>query len=1182
MLISKQIVFGYAIALGITCLGTSTGLVVGNYSYQEALQSNKAIAQERKFLNTLQLDILYNRPAKQLSPYLSDPEGFRRESGRLLDRIQKILTALEAHNSLGAHLTIEGLHPLLQEYEVDVRKFKQTTQELIDRLDVLTASPKTLKEAESQLIELVKTKDFLKFIDFPDRLSPFTELALQREYDSEVALNQSRVLRDQIVIASLILSIVIASLFAINTSKAIAQEQTNTNQKLQEQLIEFKRSEDALQKSEAHQRALISAIPDIIARINREGIYLEFVANPNFFVVGNILELVGTHIYESLPPPLAQRRIDCIDLALQTRSMQVYEQDLSIDGRTQIEEVRIVPYNDDEVLALIRDISDRKQVELALAASEAQSRAVLSAIPDLMFRIGADGIYREFVTQPRDFAMFSPEISLSGQSMENILPIDVAQRQFHYLRKAIETDELQIYEQTVQVDGRLQDEEVRVIKSGEDEVLFMIRDISDRKRVEASLKQSELTNRVIIETMPDLLIHMDRHGNYIKISGGNNVRVKELSGTSDEIDIYRVLPRNLAEKRLYYANQAILSKKLQIYEQFIDVDGYLCYEEVRVAPLNDREVLIIIRDITDRKEAEEQLYQLNQELEAKVKERTVELQEREIQLQKLSERLALSLKSGAIGTWEWDIGQNAILWDERMYELYGVSKSSNLPTVTESIQIVSYDIWSESLHPDDRMPTVTLLQQAALGQAEYDTEFRVVHPDGSIHFIKAFGMLVRDAHGNPQSIIGVNFDISDRKRAETQLQKTNEELIRATRLKDEFLANMSHELRTPLNAILGMNEGLKEQVYGSLNERQLQSLQTVERSGLHLLELINDILDLAKIESGQVELEYTPVSVFHLCQSSLVFVRQQAQKKHIQIETKLPLGLPDLMVDERRIRQVLINLLNNAVKFTLEGGLISLEVKQVYSDAINDNSHPHQFLRISIVDTGIGISSENVKKLFQPFIQVDSALNRRYEGTGLGLALVKRIVELHGGQVGLTSQLGVGSCFMIDLPYISSSLPSKIIAVDRVAAPLVIEKPSICKSGNASHLILLVEDNETNIRIVSDYLQSDGYRILLAKNGLEAIALAKTHHPDLILMDIQMPIMDGLEATKQIRLDPQLLHTPIIALTALVMAGDRDRCLAAGASAYLPKPVKLKELSLNIQKFLNNNTLRSNPNPEES
>jgi CheY-like chemotaxis protein len=379
-----------------------------------------------------------------------------------------------------------------------------------------------------------------------------------------------------------------------------------------------------------------------------------------------------------------------------------------------------------------------------------------------------------------------------------------------------------------------------------------------------------------------------------------------------------------------------------------------------------------------------------------------------------------------------------------------------------------------------------------------------------------------------------------------------------------------------------MNEGLKEQVYGSLNERQLQALKTVERSGLHLLELINDILDLAKIESGQVELEYTPVSVFHLCQSSLAFVRQQAQKKHIQIETKLPLGLPDLMVDERRIRQVLINLLNNAVKFTLGGGLISLEVKQVYSDYINDNSHPHQFLRISIVDTGIGISSENVKKLFQPFIQVDSALNRRYEGTGLGLALVKRIIELHGGQVGLTSQLGVGSCFMIDLPYVISSLPSKTIAVDRVSAPPVIEKPSICKSDNAAHLILLVEDNETNIRIVSDYLQSDGYRILLAKNGLEAIALAKTHHPDLILMDIQMPIMDGLEATKQIRLDPQLLHTPIIALTALVMAGDRDRCLAAGASAYLPKPVKLKELSLNIQKFLSSNTLRSNPNPEES
>ena len=200
-----------------------------------------------------------------------------------------------------------------------------------------------------------------------------------------------------------------------------------------------------------------------------------------------------------------------------------------------------------------------------------------------------------------------------------------------------------------------------------------------------------------------------------------------------------------------------------------------------------------------------------------------------------------------------------------------------------------------------------------------------------------------------------------------QLAVSNQELVRATRLKDEFLANMSHELRTPLNAILGMTESMLDEIFGSINDRQRKSLQTVDRSASHLLELINDILDVAKIESGQIELDCTSISVSHLCQSSLAFIKQQALKKRIQLEiSQLPTNLPDLLADERRIRQVLINLLNNAVKFTPEGGRITLAVSQITST----NPETPQFLRIAIIDTGIGISAENIPKLFQPFIQI--------------------------------------------------------------------------------------------------------------------------------------------------------------------------------------------------------------------
>lgn len=410
-------------------------------------------------------------------------------------------------------------------------------------------------------------------------------------------------------------------------------------------------------------------------------------------------------------------------------------------------------------------------------------------------------------------------------------------------------------------------------------------------------------------------------------------------------------------------------------------------------------------------------------------------------------------------------------------------------------------------------------------------------------------------------LICVCRNISDYKQYEAQLQQTNEQLARATRLKDEFLANMSHELRTPLNAILGMTEGLQDAVFGEINPLQLKALKTIERSSNHLLELINDILDLAKIEAGQVTLECSTTKINQLCQSSLVFIRQQALKKQIQLQVTIPSGLPDLWVDERRMRQVLINLLTNAVKFTPEGGSITLEVSLVPPTATKSLVE----IQFAVIDTGIGIAPENITKLFQPFIQVDSALNRQYQGTGLGLSLVKRIVEMHGGAVGLQSQVGVGSRFTITLPLTEVSPPFTPLEAD---AALEFPLPEAAAIAWAAPCILLAEDNEANIETMVSYLTAKGYQVIVANRGQDVVALAQSERPDLILMDVQMPEVDGLEAIQQIRSNPDLAKLPIVALTALAMADDRERCLKAGANDYLTKPVQLKQLVMTIQHWL--------------
>jgi PAS domain S-box-containing protein len=447
-------------------------------------------------------------------------------------------------------------------------------------------------------------------------------------------------------------------------------------------------------------------------------------------------------------------------------------------------------------------------------------------------------------------------------------------------------------------------------------------------------------------------------------------------------------------------------------------------------------------------------------------------------------------------------------------------------------------------------------------------ECALIRKDGSRFPVLMNTSLLMSSETSSMQIRSTVFDITERKRAELAM-------ARAARLKDEFLANMSHELRTPLNAILGMSELLQEGIIGPMNEKQAGALETIRSSGNHLLDLINDILDLSRIESGHLDLRLETAVVDEICESSLTMIKQAARARRLRVEYSSQVGSASITADVIRLKQCLINLLTNAVKFTPVGGKIGLEVSD---DAAAER------MSFSVWDTGIGISQEDQGRLFQPFVQIDAGLARNQEGTGLGLALTQRLVELHGGTIETVSAPGQGSRFTLSLPWkptrageaprsageaprSAGEAPRSAGEAPRSAAEARASAPGIASSSVAP-VILLAEDNEWNIETTGAYLRSKGYAIVVVRNGLSVLDSAREHRPDLILMDIQMPGMDGVASTRRLRAERDLKHLPIIALTALAMPGDRDRCLRAGADEYLSKPVRLKELDALIRRML--------------
>ncbi len=516
--------------------------------------------------------------------------------------------------------------------------------------------------------------------------------------------------------------------------------------------------------------------------------------------------------------------------------------------------------------------------------------------------------------------------------------------------------------------------------------------------------------------------------------------------------------------------------------------------------------------------------------------REVEARRRtERELEQERRRLRLALSASAVGVFEFDPASRTFHWDDRLWEMHGLVRRDGRWT---------FDDWAELLHPEDARGAVDHVLAAVAQRQPLQAQYRIVRGDGEVRHVRANAQ-VFDQDGSPR-MVGVNIDVTTDVRHQQELAAERAQAEAATRAKSQFLATMSHEIRTPMNGVIGMLESL---LRSGLTPEQQERAGIAHASAECLLHILNDILDLSRLESQQVAIESLPFEPARVIAGTVALLMPRAAEKRLHLLQEIDAGIPAWITgDAMRLRQVLLNLIGNAVKFTTEG--------HVSVRARLDHDGPRPMLRVEVSDTGEGIQPDAQGRLFDRFVQADSSTSRRFGGSGLGLAISRQLVELMGGRIGLHSVPRQGSTFWFVIPIVKA-LPK--VPSSSVVPPSGAARPS---EPPAPLRILAVDDNAVNRRVVQAFLAPVRHRVRLVEGGTEALEALAAEPFDVVLLDVQMPIMDGPTCLRHIRsLDPPLRDIPVIAVTANAMAGDRERYLAQGFSDYVSKPMTMQSLA---------------------